>query len=76
MCGNVREQKRPLTTRQNGRLVSNWVGGIGPDKRKFATHSMRRTIGVTRAPKPRCRSGAGRFSVHPQIIWAFESRLA
>jgi hypothetical protein len=45
MCGNVREQKRPLTTRQYGRLVSNLVGGIGPDQRKFATHSMRRTIG-------------------------------
>ena len=34
---------RPLTTRQYARLVANWVGGIGLDPLKFATHSMRRT---------------------------------
>ena len=33
----------PLTTRQYARLVSKWVGGIGLDPRKFATHSMHRT---------------------------------
>ena len=34
---------RSLTTRQYARLVSEWVGGIGLDRLKFATHSMRRT---------------------------------
>jgi integrase len=34
---------RPLTTRQYARLVANWIGGIGLDPLKFATHSMRRT---------------------------------
>jgi integrase len=34
---------RPFTTRQYVRLVSEWVGGIGLDPLKFATHSMRRT---------------------------------
>src|SRR5262249_33284350 len=34
---------RTLTTRQYARLVSEWVGGIGLDRLKFATHSMRRT---------------------------------
>ena len=32
-----------MTTRPYARLVSRWVGGIGLDPRKFATHSMRRT---------------------------------
>jgi integrase len=32
-----------LTTRQYARLVSEWVGGIGLDRLKYATHSMRRT---------------------------------
>src|SRR5215813_7940807 len=31
----------PLTTRHE-RLVSDWVSGIGLDRLKFATHSMRR----------------------------------
>src|SRR5262249_10154930 len=31
-----------MTTRQYARLVSEWVGGIGLDRLKFATHSMRR----------------------------------
>jgi len=31
-----------LTTRQYARLVSEWVSGIGLDRLKFATHSMRR----------------------------------
>jgi integrase len=34
---------RPLTPRQYARLVSEWVSGIGLDRLKFATHSMRRT---------------------------------
>ena len=34
---------RSLTTRQYARLVSEWVSGIGLDRQKFATHSMRRT---------------------------------
>src|SRR5262249_36212448 len=33
----------PLTTRQNPRLVAEWVSGIGLDPLKFATHSMRRS---------------------------------
>src|SRR5262245_49025482 len=33
----------PLTARQYARLVADWVGGIGLDPLKFATHSMRRT---------------------------------
>ena len=39
----LRDPGRPLTTRQNARLVSRWVAGIGLDPCKFATHSMRRT---------------------------------
>jgi len=34
---------RHLTTGQYARLVARWVGSIGLDPRKFATHSMRRT---------------------------------
>jgi integrase len=34
---------RSLTTRQYARLVERWVGSVGLDPRKFATHSMRRT---------------------------------
>jgi integrase len=30
-------------TRQYARLVSAWIGGIGLDPLKYATHSMRRT---------------------------------
>ncbi len=33
---------RPLAMRQYARLVSKWVGSIGLDPRKFATHSLRR----------------------------------
>jgi len=33
----------PMTTRQYARLVSAWIGGIGLDPLKYATHSMRRT---------------------------------
>jgi integrase len=32
-----------MTTRQYARLVSAWIGGIGLDPLKYATHSMRRT---------------------------------
>jgi integrase len=32
-----------LTTRQYARLVGEWVGSIGLDPLKYATHSMRRT---------------------------------
>src|SRR5215467_581696 len=38
-----RGRDRSLTTRQYARLVSEWVSGIGLDRLKFATHSMRRT---------------------------------
>ena len=38
-----RGSDRSLTTRQYARLVSEWVSGIGLDRLKFATHSMRRT---------------------------------
>ena len=34
---------RPLTTRQDVRLVGKWVSGIGLDRLKYATHAMRRT---------------------------------
>ena len=34
---------QPLTTRQYARLVAEWIGGIGLDPLKYATHSMRRT---------------------------------
>jgi integrase len=32
-----------MTTRQYARLVSGWVGSIGPDPKLFGTHSLRRT---------------------------------
>jgi integrase len=32
-----------LTTRRYARLVSLWISGIGLDRLKYATHSMRRT---------------------------------
>jgi integrase len=38
-----RDPNRPLTTRQYARLVGEWVSGIGLDRLKYATHSMRRT---------------------------------
>jgi integrase len=34
---------QPMTTRQYARLVSRWISGIGLDRLKYATHSMRRT---------------------------------
>jgi integrase len=36
-----RRPHRPLTTRQYARLVSAWISGIGLDRLKYATHSMR-----------------------------------
>ena len=38
-----RAPDQSLTTRQYARLVSLWIGGIGLDPLKYATHSMRRT---------------------------------
>ncbi len=32
-----------LSTRQYARLVDEWVSTVGIDKRKYGTHSMRRT---------------------------------
>jgi integrase len=32
-----------MTTGQYAWLVSAWIGGIGLDRLKYATHSMRRT---------------------------------
>src|SRR5215216_4824050 len=34
---------RGLTTRRYARLVGDWVAGIGLDRLKFGTHSLRRT---------------------------------
>ena len=38
-----RAADQSLTTRQYARLVSLWISGIGLDRLKYATHSMRRT---------------------------------
>jgi integrase len=38
-----RRPDQSLTTRQYARLVSLWISGIGLDRLKYATHSMRRT---------------------------------
>jgi integrase len=32
-----------ITTRQYSRLVSDWIGSVGLDARRFGTHSLRRT---------------------------------
>jgi integrase len=32
-----------MTTRQYSRLVSEWIGSVGLDARRFGTHSLRRT---------------------------------
>lgn len=32
-----------MTTRQYGRLVSEWIANIGLDPHRFGTHSLRRT---------------------------------
>jgi integrase len=32
-----------MTTRQDARLVSEWIGSIGLDPKRFGTHSLRRT---------------------------------
>src|ERR1700716_3658165 len=34
---------RNMTTRQYARLVSEWIGNIGLDPKRFGTHSLRRT---------------------------------
>src|SRR6266702_3743394 len=34
---------RNMTTRQYARLVSDWIGSVGLDRRQFGTHSLRRT---------------------------------
>jgi len=44
---------RSLSTRQYARLVSKWVGGIGLDSRKFATHSLRRYAELAISVEPR-----------------------
>jgi len=38
-----RGPERSMTTRQYARLVSEWIGSVGPDPRLFGTHSLRRT---------------------------------
>ena len=38
-----RGRDRSITTRQYGRLVSDWIGSIGLDPKLFGTHSLRRT---------------------------------
>jgi integrase len=42
-AGQGRRPDQSLTTRQYARLVSLWISGIGLDRLKYATHSMRRT---------------------------------
>ena len=32
-----------ITTRQYARLVSEWIGSVGLDPKRFGTHSLRRT---------------------------------
>ncbi len=32
-----------MTTRQYARLVSEWIGSVGLDPKRFGTHSLRRT---------------------------------
>ena len=34
---------RSMTTRQYARLVSEWIGSVGLDPKRFGTHSLRRT---------------------------------
>jgi integrase len=38
-----RGSERSMTTRQYARLVSEWIGSVGLDARRFGTHSLRRT---------------------------------
>ncbi|WP_312017489.1 tyrosine-type recombinase/integrase [Bradyrhizobium sp. AUGA SZCCT0431] len=38
-----RGPNRSMTTRQYARLVSEWIGSVGLDRRLFGTHSLRRT---------------------------------
>jgi integrase len=38
-----RGSEHSMTTRQYARLVSEWIGSIGLDTKRFGTHSLRRT---------------------------------
>ena len=38
-----RGSERSMTTRQYARLVSDWIGSVGLDPKRFGTHSLRRT---------------------------------
>ena len=38
-----RSSEHSMTTRQYARLVSEWIGSIGLDPKRFGTHSLRRT---------------------------------
>jgi integrase len=38
-----RDPARNITTRQYARLMSDWIGSVGLDRRLFGTHSLRRT---------------------------------
>jgi integrase len=38
-----RGSEHSMTTRQYSRLVSEWIGSVGLDARRFGTHSLRRT---------------------------------
>jgi integrase len=38
-----RGSEHSMTTRQCARLVSEWIGSIGLDTKRFGTHSLRRT---------------------------------
>jgi len=38
-----RRANASITTRQYARLVSEWIGSVGLDPKRFGTHSLRRT---------------------------------
>ena len=38
-----RGSEHSMTTRQYARLVSEWIGSVGLDPKRFGTHSLRRT---------------------------------
>jgi len=47
LCGRADAERtgseHGITTRQYARLVSEWIGSVGLDPKRFGTHSLRRT---------------------------------
>jgi len=41
-----RGSEHGMTTRQYARLVSEWIGSVGLDPKRFGTHSLRRTKAI------------------------------